>query len=76
MGRGLETLAVFERFCAAHGLDRDSVHAVATSAIRDASNGARFLKAARAASGLKIEVISDDGGGALRLRGRAQHARR
>jgi exopolyphosphatase/guanosine-5'-triphosphate,3'-diphosphate pyrophosphatase len=59
MGRGLETLAVFERFCAAHGLDRDSVHAVATSAIRDASNGARFLKAARAASGLKIEVISD-----------------
>ena len=60
IGRGLETLAVFERFLAAHGLDRDSVHAVATSAIRDASNGARFLKAARAASGLKIEVISDE----------------
>ncbi len=60
MGRGLETLAVFERFCAAHGLGAEAVHAVATSAIRDASNGARFLKAARAASGLNIEVISDE----------------
>ncbi len=60
MGRGLETLAVFERFCAAHGLGAEAVHAVATSAIRDASNGPRFLKAARAASGLNIEVISDE----------------
>jgi exopolyphosphatase/guanosine-5'-triphosphate,3'-diphosphate pyrophosphatase len=60
MGRGLETLAVFERFCAAHELGPDDVHAVATSAIRDASNGEMFLRAARAASGLKIEVISDE----------------
>jgi exopolyphosphatase/guanosine-5'-triphosphate,3'-diphosphate pyrophosphatase len=60
MGRGLETLAVFERFCAAHGLGPDCVHAVATSAIRDARNGERFLKAARAASGLNIEIISDE----------------
>ncbi|MBV9363078.1 MAG: Ppx/GppA family phosphatase [Solirubrobacterales bacterium] len=60
MGRGLETLAVFERFCAAHGLGPDAVHAVATSAIRDASNGELFLKAARAASGLNLEVISDE----------------
>jgi len=60
MGRGLETLAVFERFCAAHGLGPDAVHAVATSAIRDATNGEMFLKAARASSGLNIEVISDE----------------
>jgi len=60
MGRGLETLAVFERFLAAHGLGPDAVHAVATSAIRDAANGEMFLKAARAASGLNIEVISDE----------------
>ena len=60
VGRGLETLAVFDRFLVAHGLGPDCVHAVATSAIRDASNGARFLKAARAASGLNIEVISDE----------------
>ncbi|HET6867616.1 MAG TPA: Ppx/GppA phosphatase family protein [Solirubrobacteraceae bacterium] len=60
MGRGIETLAVFARFCEAHGLGADDVHAVATSAIRDATNGAGFLKAARAASGLNIEVISDE----------------
>ena len=60
MGRGLETLAVFARFCETHGLGLDNVHAVATSAIRDARNGERFLKAARAASGLNIEVISDE----------------
>ena len=36
------------------------MYAVATSAIRDARNGERFLKAARAASGLNIEVISDE----------------
>jgi exopolyphosphatase / guanosine-5'-triphosphate,3'-diphosphate pyrophosphatase len=60
MGRGLETLAIFERFCAAHGLGPDDVHAVATSAIRDASNGEYFLTAARAASKLPIEIISDE----------------
>ena len=60
MGRGLETLAVFAHFCEAHALGPDAVHAVATSAIRDARNGERFLKAARAASGLNIEVISDE----------------
>ena len=60
MGRGLETLAVFGRFCAAHGLGPDDVHAVATSAIRDASNGEYFLTAARAASELPIEIISDE----------------
>ena len=60
MGRGLETLAVFEHFCTAHGLGPESVHAVATSAIRDATNGERFLRAATAASGLNIEVISDE----------------
>jgi exopolyphosphatase/guanosine-5'-triphosphate,3'-diphosphate pyrophosphatase len=60
IGRGLETLSVFEHFLAAHGLGAESVHAVATSAIRDATNGKLFLKAARAASGLNIEVISDE----------------
>ena len=60
IGRGLETLSVFEHFLAAHALGPESVHAVATSAIRDATNGKLFLKAARAASGLDIEVISDE----------------
>jgi exopolyphosphatase/guanosine-5'-triphosphate,3'-diphosphate pyrophosphatase len=56
--RGLETLAVFERFCRANGLGPDDVHAVATSAIRDAGNREEFLSAAREATGLKIEVFS------------------
>jgi exopolyphosphatase/guanosine-5'-triphosphate,3'-diphosphate pyrophosphatase len=56
--RGLETLAVFERFCVAGGLDRNDVHAIATSAIRDASNRQAFLSAATASTGLTIEVLS------------------
>ena len=60
MERGLETLAVFKHFCDAHGLGPDDVHAVATSAIRDAANGESFLSSARAATGLRIEIISDE----------------
>src|SRR5947209_19853643 len=60
MERGLETLTVFERFCAAGGLTPDDVHAVATSAIRDASNQAEFLERAAAATPLRIEVLSEE----------------
>ncbi|MBV9607649.1 MAG: Ppx/GppA family phosphatase [Solirubrobacterales bacterium] len=60
MDRGLETLGVFARFCEAHGLGRDDVHAVATSAIRDAANGEEFLARAREATGLRLEIISDE----------------
>jgi exopolyphosphatase/guanosine-5'-triphosphate,3'-diphosphate pyrophosphatase len=56
--RGLETLAVFERFCRANDLLPSDVYAVATSAIRDAANGEQFLRAADEAMGLKIEVLS------------------
>jgi exopolyphosphatase / guanosine-5'-triphosphate,3'-diphosphate pyrophosphatase len=56
IGRGLETLGVFARFCRANHLD--DVHVVATSAIRDASNGERFLADAQAATGLTIETLS------------------
>ncbi len=58
MARGLETLAVFERFCRAGGLAGEDVHAVATSAIRDASNREQFLSDAHAAVGFTIEVLS------------------
>ena len=58
MQRGLETLAVFERFCRANELGPDDVHAIATSAIRDASNGEAFLRRAREKTGLRIEVLS------------------
>ncbi|MDQ6836345.1 MAG: Ppx/GppA family phosphatase [Actinomycetota bacterium] len=58
MQRGSETLSVFARFCRANRLDPDDVHVVATSAIREAGNGARFLSDAEAATGLKIEVLA------------------
>jgi exopolyphosphatase/guanosine-5'-triphosphate,3'-diphosphate pyrophosphatase len=57
MDRGLETLSVFARFCRASGIDAEDVHIVATSAIRDAANGAAFLERAQAESGLAIEIL-------------------
>jgi exopolyphosphatase / guanosine-5'-triphosphate,3'-diphosphate pyrophosphatase len=59
IARGLETLVVFERFCVAHGLAPTDVHAVATSAIRDASNREEFLARARRVSALDVEVLSE-----------------
>jgi len=57
--RGLETLAVFERFCRANGLSGDDIHAVATSAVRDAANRDEFLVRATETTGLAIEVLSE-----------------
>jgi exopolyphosphatase / guanosine-5'-triphosphate,3'-diphosphate pyrophosphatase len=58
MQRGLETLAVFERFCRANQLESGHVHVVATSAVRDADNGAAFLEEAERLTGLRIETLS------------------
>ncbi|HEY1592502.1 MAG TPA: Ppx/GppA phosphatase family protein [Solirubrobacteraceae bacterium] len=58
IARGLETLTVFEHFLAAGELPPSQVHAVATSAIRDASNRDQFLERARASTSLRIEVLS------------------
>jgi exopolyphosphatase / guanosine-5'-triphosphate,3'-diphosphate pyrophosphatase len=58
--RGMETLAVFERFCVANGLARRDVFAIATSAIRDATNRDEFLERAHQTVGLSIEVLSAD----------------
>ena len=55
--RGLETLSVFGRFCRAHHLTPDEIHIVATSAIRDAANGAAFLAEAEERTGLKITTL-------------------
>jgi exopolyphosphatase/guanosine-5'-triphosphate,3'-diphosphate pyrophosphatase len=56
MRRALATIDVFAHFCRASGLTRAEIDAVATSAIRDASNGEDFLAQARA-SGLPIRVL-------------------
>jgi exopolyphosphatase/guanosine-5'-triphosphate,3'-diphosphate pyrophosphatase len=59
MERGLETLTVFERFCQSSGISGDCVHAVATSAIRDAENQQDFLDLAHRRTKLRIEVLSE-----------------
>jgi exopolyphosphatase/guanosine-5'-triphosphate,3'-diphosphate pyrophosphatase len=58
MERALGAVEVFAHFCRATGLGPDDVDAVATSAIRDATNADSFLARARAASGLPIRVLS------------------
>ena len=54
----LHTAAVFSAFCRATGVDQ--VEAVATSAIRDASNGAELLAEIESNTGLRPRVISGD----------------
>ncbi len=60
IARGLETLAIFERFCHASGLGVHDVHAFATSAIRDATNRDDFLRRVREATGYSVEVLSTE----------------
>jgi exopolyphosphatase/guanosine-5'-triphosphate,3'-diphosphate pyrophosphatase len=58
IARGIETLAVFERFCHANELGADDIYTIATSAIRDASNRDEFLAEASRSTGLRIEILS------------------
>src|ERR687894_387259 len=52
----LHTAAVFASFCRASGIEQ--VEAVATSAIRDATNGDELIDAIRAKTGLEPRVIT------------------
>jgi exopolyphosphatase / guanosine-5'-triphosphate,3'-diphosphate pyrophosphatase len=54
--RALHTAAVFASFCRASGIDQ--VEAVATSAIRDATNGDALIQAIRDKTGLEPRVIT------------------
>src|SRR3954454_24816461 len=58
MERALETLELYAHFCDATGIEE--IRPVATSAIRDASNQADFLAAARERSGLEVEVLAPE----------------
>jgi exopolyphosphatase / guanosine-5'-triphosphate,3'-diphosphate pyrophosphatase len=60
MARAQATIGVFAHFCAASGIEPDAVLAVATSAIRDATNSAAFLERAQQASGLRVRVLSGE----------------
>src|ERR671918_2106010 len=54
--RALHTAALFASFCRASGIDQ--IEAVATSAIRDATNGRELLDAIHEQTGLEPRVIS------------------
>jgi exopolyphosphatase / guanosine-5'-triphosphate,3'-diphosphate pyrophosphatase len=58
MKRALDTITVFSHFCAASGLQPDEIDAVATSAIRDASNQDAFLAKVSKKGGMDIRVLS------------------
>ena len=60
MARAQATMEVFAHFCAASGLGPDEIDAVATSAIRDATNAREFLDRAEKASGLRVRVLSKE----------------
>jgi exopolyphosphatase/guanosine-5'-triphosphate,3'-diphosphate pyrophosphatase len=60
MAHALETLRVFAAFCTTSGIEPGEVEAVATSAIRDASNGDAFVAQAQAETGLPIRVLSGE----------------
>ena len=56
----VEAMEVYAHFCAASGIERDDVRAVATSAIRDAANGGELLERVREATGLSVAVLSTE----------------
>jgi exopolyphosphatase/guanosine-5'-triphosphate,3'-diphosphate pyrophosphatase len=56
--RALAAIEVFAHFCTASRIGRRHVDAVATSAIREASNSEEFLKRARDATFMPIRVLS------------------
>lgn len=56
--RALGALEVFAHFCAASGLEAREIDAVATAAIREASNREQFLALAAERSGLSVRVLS------------------
>ena len=60
MARAQATMEVFAHFCSASGIEPAAVLAVATSAIRDASNSAQFLERAQQTSGLRVRVLSGE----------------
>ena len=55
MSATLSALSTFQQDCLDHG--NPPLHAVATSAVREASNGKEFVRLAQEATGIEIEII-------------------
>lgn len=58
MRRALQLLNMFAGLCAANGIDQ--VIATATSAVRDARNGADFVRRVREETGLALKILTGD----------------
>jgi exopolyphosphatase/guanosine-5'-triphosphate,3'-diphosphate pyrophosphatase len=58
MEGALEVLDVYAHFCLAAGMPLSDVTAVATSAIRDATNGAEFVERVRQRTKLAVRIVS------------------
>jgi exopolyphosphatase / guanosine-5'-triphosphate,3'-diphosphate pyrophosphatase len=58
MRRGFATLRLFKRFC--DDLGADPIIATATSAVRDAANGAQFVSRVQTELGLKLRVLDGE----------------
>jgi exopolyphosphatase / guanosine-5'-triphosphate,3'-diphosphate pyrophosphatase len=56
----IEAMEVYAHFCAASGIALDDVRAVATSAIRDADNGAELLARVRELTSVEVSVLSTE----------------
>ncbi len=60
MQRALEAADVFAHFCRAMKIEAPDIQPVATSAIRDASNQARFLARVERETGLDVRVLAKE----------------
>ena len=58
MTRGLITLRLFQQFC--ESLKVDHIIATATSAVREAANGAEFLERVERETGLQLRILDGD----------------
>ena len=67
MSATLSALSTFQQDCLDHG--NPPLHAVATSAVREASNGNEFVGLAREATGIEIKIIPWDEEARLTLEG-------
>ncbi|MFN8465583.1 MAG: Ppx/GppA phosphatase family protein [Caldilineaceae bacterium] len=56
--RGFATLRLFKRFC--DGVGANPIIATATSAVRDASNGAQFVERVQSELGLELRVLDGE----------------
>ncbi len=54
----IEAMEVYAHFCAASAIGSTQVSAVATSAVRDAANGAELLERVRALTGFPARILS------------------